>query len=99
MLRGRREKPQGESRIRAYREPLPLIENRNPSGLVTLVLAEFVPQLLLQKCTRIYFPFCNVLVCFMQGFLHRYEELAARNFRFKVTPGHNARRHFSLEQT
>lgn len=67
-------------------------ENGNPSGLVTPVLAEFVPQLLLQRCTRIYFPFCNMLVCFMQDFLCRYEEHAARIFTFKATPNCDARR-------
>lgn len=45
-------------------------------------LSEFVPQSLLH--TRVYFPFSNVLVCFMQDCLHGYEE-HARNFRFKVT--------------
>lgn len=98
-MRGGREKSQGESRISAYREPLPLIEDRNPSGLVTAVFSEFVPQPLLQKHTRIHFPFCNALVCFMQDFLHGYEERVARNFRFKATPSHDARRDLGLEQT
>lgn len=75
-----------------YREPLLLLKDRNPSGLVRPVLSEFVPQLLWQKHTRIYFPFCNVLVCFMQDFLCRYEEHAAGNFRFTATPRHDARR-------
>lgn len=98
-MSGGGKKRQGESRISACREPLQLIKDRSPSGLVTPVLSEFVPQLLLQQHTRIYFPFCNVLVCFMQDLLCGHEEHAAGNFRFKATPGHDARRDLGLEQT
>lgn len=89
VLRGERNKNQEESRIGVYGEPLPFVEDRNASGLVTLVLAEFVPLFLLQKHTRIYFPFCNVLVCFMQDFLHGYKDHAARNLGFQATPRHD----------
>lgn len=78
---------------------MPLLKDRNPSGLVTLVLSEFVPWLLLQRHTRIYFAFHNALLCLMQDFLRGYEEHAARNFRFKATPSHDARKDLGLQQT
>lgn len=83
--RGKGKKNQGESRISVHRE------TGTPVVWLQQYLAEFVPQLLLQKCARICFPFCNMPLCFMQDFLHGYEEHAARNFMFKATPNCDAR--------
>lgn len=76
-----------------------LSEDRNPSGLVTPVFSEFEPHLLLQKHSRIYFPFYIALVCLTEDCLHQYEGHVSRNFGFKATPSHDASRDSGLEQT